>query len=231
MRAGYRLLGETRSADEAPFDITTIVADNTIARRLLEAGLPGLPRYTPVERLLTLLLPVRPGFHTCASVEFRAQRCRQHPNDCQFAPVWIDDDLARMDAVHRVGNTCVARWDQRAFKQAVVREYSPWLRRCRWLLGLPPTGSVAPLAYLCVLAMNDNDPDEFLRLLEEALRSARQTDCRWLALGLAARHPFVPVLFRRYRPRTYESILYVVHEPGTTVTLDGRLAHVEVALL
>jgi len=190
LRSGFALLRETRAADEVPFDITTIVGHNAAAQRVLEAGLPGLPRYRPLERILTMVIPIRRGQHPL-------------PGDTdiifprQFQPV------AALPPV----------WDQRMFKQLVVRGYEPWLRQFRWLLRLPPVGTVLPLAYATRFPL-DSD-----------------TDCRWLAFGLAARHPLAAAIRRQYRPRVYESLLYVVHEPGTTVNLDGRLAHVEVALL
>ena len=61
-----------------------------------------------------------------------------------------------------------------------------------------------------------------------------------MILGFAAGHPWLPWLERRFRPRRYESVLYAVDwgdgAAATAATaaieaLDGRLAHVEVALL
>ncbi len=57
LAGGYEQLRERREAGEAPFDITTIVADNLAARRLLTAGLPGLPAYVELEPFVTLVLP------------------------------------------------------------------------------------------------------------------------------------------------------------------------------
>jgi len=160
LRTGFRMLAETHADDEAPFDVTTIVSDNHVARRLLEAGLPGLPTYLPVEKILTMLVPARRG-----------------------------------------GGNAV---DQRAHKQIVVRGYSPALARWRWLLRLPPVGTVLPIAYVVNF-------DGGLEQLDAAPKGIR-----WLALGLPATHPLVPAVMRRYRPRVYESTLYVVHEPGAT---------------
>ena len=160
LRIGFRMLRETHAADEAPYDVTTIVSDNHIARRVLEAGLPGMPTYRSIEKILTILVP----------------------------------------AGRRSGNAI----DQRAYKQIVVRGYSPALSRWRWLLRLPPVGTVLPIVYI----MNFNgDLDQ----LEGA-----PAGCRWLALGLPSSHPLVPVVKRRYGSRVYESTLYVVHEPGQT---------------
>src|SRR5512145_1569572 len=46
---GYRLIRALRRADELPFDLTTIVADNRPARRVLGAGLRELPVYQELE--------------------------------------------------------------------------------------------------------------------------------------------------------------------------------------
>jgi hypothetical protein len=234
VRAGFRLLANTRAADEAPFDLTTIVVDNTPARRLLEAGKPGLPRYRPVEPFVTMLLPVRArgGRRGERPVRPGAGARHGHGLDAyQFAPVWSSDELQRFGPAHERSGNCLAIWDQRSFKQAVVRSYAPWLRRFRWLAGLPKPGTVLPVAALVALAMNDAEPAAFLDLLDEALAAAGGTDCRWLMLALAARHPFANLVRRRYRPLVYDSLLYLVHDPGVTVELDGRVAHVEVSLL
>ena len=122
-------------------------------------------------------------------------------------------------------------WDQRKFKQVVVRGYSRAMERWRWLLRLPAVGTALPLVYLSHFAVPAHDPNVCVELVDTGLAAARAMGCRWLVLGLTARHPLAPVVQWRYRPRRYESRLYVVHEPGTRVQLDGRIPHVEVALL
>ena len=59
LKTGFTWLAGTRVPADAPFDITTVVDDNSPARRLLTAGLPGLPVYSELEPMLTFLLPVR----------------------------------------------------------------------------------------------------------------------------------------------------------------------------
>ncbi|MGD0058345.1 MAG: hypothetical protein ABSD58_02915 [Verrucomicrobiia bacterium] len=205
LRMGFDLLRQTHAEDEMSFDITTIVTGHEVARRLLEAGLPGLPRYTPVERILTMLLPVRGP----------ASREPALPVTTGVTPV---PQFAPAELPHN------GVWDQRMFKQIVVRGYNPWLRWCRWLWRLPPVGTVLPVAYWTYPSLTSDD-------LDTARAAAREKGCRWLAFGLSERHSLVNIVRRRYRPRVYESILYVVHDPDTTVELDGRIAHVEVALL
>jgi hypothetical protein len=231
---GFRLLAATRLPDEAPFDITTIVRDNAAARRLLESDRPGMPRYRPVEPIVTMLLPVRRKNRRRgrgSGLPSTGGQLDRGLHAYQFAPVWSDAELGRLGPVRSGAGHCLATWDQRSFKQAVVRSYAPWLRRFSWLLGLPQPDTVLPIAYLVGLALDETAPGAFLDLLEEALDVAGGTDCRWLVLGLASRHPFASLVRRRFRPLVYESVLYVVHDPDVAVELDGRVAHVEVSLL
>ena len=58
--SGYRMLETTRRHDELPFDLTSVAADNVAARRLLERGLPMLPRYRALCDYHTPLIPVGP---------------------------------------------------------------------------------------------------------------------------------------------------------------------------
>src|SRR5947209_4492815 len=57
LTAGYDLIRSFRRPDEMPFDLTSIVADNEVARRLLGAGLPGLPAYREIAEWTTLIVP------------------------------------------------------------------------------------------------------------------------------------------------------------------------------
>jgi hypothetical protein len=200
LRRGFQLLRETRTADESAFDITTIVDGNDVAKRVLEAGLTGLPRYTPVGRIVTLLIPGR-------KIVGQAPRVPSPliPAAAGGAPALQFQPVDPLPGI----------WDQRGFKQVVVRGYAPWVRRFRWLLRLPPVGSVLPIAYLA------GNPAQ----------GPLPADCRWLVMGLSDRHPLLDELRRQYRPREYGSTLYVVHDPDITVHLDDRLHHVEVALL
>jgi hypothetical protein len=210
LRQGFALLNNARAKDETFFDITTIVASNQNAKRLLECGLPYLPRYTPVEQILTFMLPTRDWRDVLPLKTSRGESPETRmEGPLQFAPV-----LPLPEPI----------WDQRAFKQIVIRGYSTWLRRCRWLLRMPLVGAVLPAVYLT------GSPPDFSRL-DTMRRMARAMGGQWLALALAARNPWVHWLRRHYRPRIYESTLYVVHPPDMPVKLDGRSVHVEAALL
>jgi hypothetical protein len=266
LRGGFGLLRSTRTPDETPFDITTIIADNHAARRLLETGLPGLPTYRKIEPFVTLLIPCA-GVKHVWSTAFRRHWERGRPRndtpiadsriadivDClernnrrhQFAPRWTTGnfcprglELERFHVAVKGGRAvgCLAIWDQRTFKQAVVHGYGMALARWRRLLNLfgarlPVVGEALPMAFVSHLAVDDDDPAVFEDLLASAVTAACNNELQWLAVGLAARHPLVQVARRRFRPREYESILYVVHDPDAEIVLDNRVPHLEVALL
>jgi hypothetical protein len=268
---GFSRIGALRHPDELPFDLTSIMADNRAARRILGAGLPGLPRYRPGARLTTLILPVggrprrrrRPALH--ADIEIASRPRLAEIADClqrnlrryQFAPCWSADeldcprrcrDLEPSDfrvAVDRGRITgCLAVWDQRGFKQAVVTRYAPKLRRWRPVVNamapligtarLPAVGRGLACAFASHVAVDDDDPEILCRLLEHARHEARRRDLACLLVGFASRNPLLDAVRRTFPHRAYESVLYLVTWPGSdrAITLpDGRPAQVEVAIL
>lgn len=154
---GYARILELRRPDELPFHLTSILADNHPARRLLERGLPGLPTYVPVARLVTLVLRVprargpgtpepgqtpdgRPAPET---VEALAGLLERDARRVRLAPRWSRRALAVLAAgglgpwrplvvrrgAHATG--CAAVWDPSLWRQCVVSGYAPALSRLR----------------------------------------------------------------------------------------------------
>jgi len=166
LAGGYGKLRERRPADEAPFDLTTIVADNLPARRLLSAGLPGLPSYVELEPFVTLVLPVAgpPGGRRLPAGTELARGTRERLGEvaaclernrrrCQFAPRFTAAQLLSpvrsrglapgdFHLAVRGGEVigCLALWDQSSFKQVVVRGYGRRLALLR-----PALNRLAPL--------------------------------------------------------------------------------------
>ena len=153
---GYALMRSLRTGSDQPFDLTTIVSDNHKARRVLGAGLSGIPTYQELEPFTTLMLPLWRNKKTrlpkdCAiergsagHVEDIAACLERNRVRYQFAPRWTPQDLLSPErsrglapedffvAVRRgtvIG--CVALWDQSGFKQIVVRNYGATMRRWR----------------------------------------------------------------------------------------------------
>jgi hypothetical protein len=78
--------------------------------------------------------------------------------------------------------------------------------------------------------VDGDDPEIFHALLEAAYAEARARRYVYVVAGLAARHEWNAWLEKRFNPRVYTSVLYAVLWDEET-TLDGRMPHVEVALL
>lgn len=160
LAAGFRRLEEERRPGELEFDFTTVLAENRVARRLLEAGLESLPSYTPIAELSTVTVScsdppwrrVRPAPFDIAPVrpeelEEVTVLLDQTRADLQLAPTWSLSELAspvrsrgltaeRFFWASRDGRRfgCAALWSQSAFKQVVVRGYSKKLHRWRGAL-------------------------------------------------------------------------------------------------
>jgi len=269
LAAGYAALRDLRGPGEVPFDLTSIIADNETARRLLGTSVPGLPRYRELAGFVTLVVPVRGRKRQQGrEIETGVVERMAEVADClarnrrryQAAPFFTTEELLSPERSRglapedfrlavRDGRVvgCLALWDQSGFKQVVVRGYAPrlarwrpWINRFSPVLGtprLPDPGERLPHAYISHIAVDGDDPEIFQALVESAYAEARARRYVYVVIGLAADHPWLPWLERRFRPRRYESVLYTVDwGEGAAATaainaLDGRLPHVEAALL
>jgi hypothetical protein len=135
-------------------------------------------------------------------------------------------------------------WDQRSFKQTVVRQYAPALGLARTasnafahIFGqprLPAIGEPLATAFASHLAARENEPDALVALLQQLRLTAEQRGIELLMLGFAATDPRLTTVRRRFRCREYRSRLYVVRwlDIGRPAReLDGRILAPEVALL
>ncbi len=262
---GYEMLKELHDADgEPPFYLTSLVDGNLPARRFLTSDHPRLPRYSILESFRTLsldVLAIRPIAGKAARAEDLpaiVDCLRRYAARHQLCRPWTVEDLLSPDRSRglSVGDFqvafsggrfagCLALWDQSAFKQAVVRGYSPgfgWLRRPMHvgsaLRGevtvLPKVGQPLSMAYLSHIAIDGDDAPVFLSLIRSAAGHARTRGIRHLVLGLSSRSPLLAAVRKSFFPREYGSTLYAVHwEDGTEAVhaLDSRPCHVEVATL
>jgi hypothetical protein len=164
LRAAFRVLSgaldrldEDRADGEKPYDLTSIMADNTPARRILEKGLPGLPTYVPVGEMATLT--IRAARHGRRDPRVTTAKA----NDTSAIQAMLDDVGQRYHGRHawrlatnasaRPGDEpeardflvyhakkdrlgCLALWDQCALRQIVVADLSPALRRLRPAINL-----------------------------------------------------------------------------------------------
>lgn len=258
LRQGYDLLEARRRDDELPFDFTAILSDNAPARRLLERGLPGLPRYVPAGTMTTLTISTACAKRLPQPTEARFLKSedwndalaflQRHHRRRQLAPhlgpsifdtpgtTWF---LARRSD-HLTG--CLALWNQSAFKTITVQGYTPWLRRLRLPVNalrhlqgaptLPPPGHELPLGFLAFLAADQTNT--MTSLVAAAAHAATQQRLTHLALGLPADHTALPRLRNLLRPERTDSIIYLVHpsHAEASTPLDPTLPiHPEIALL
>lgn len=246
LKAGFdqveRLL---RRPDELPFDITSILSDNYRAKRLLSAGLRGMPRYQWLSGFHTLVFRsggsvrgearrVQPG--TAVGLAAIAHCLRRNYRRYQFAPVWDEQSLA--DAGLGAGDffvlrdaervtACLAIWDQRAFKQVVVRAYRPPIGPLRPLINivarvlgnptLPPRGQPLRHGWLSHLACDEDAPSALQALLAVALADGRRRGLDQLMLGLADDHPLLSTARAIRRHLDYRSDIYLVHRENDAI--------------
>jgi len=263
LRHGYEFFHQLQADRPADFYFTSIAADNERARTLLERGLPGMPNYEFIGEFVTFLLPskrrqrvppIEPANNL--SAEQLIKLLNNHNREQQFAPCWSEDDLAalqplglQLDDFKSIGDSgrvdaVAALWDQRGFKQTVVRGYTPWLARTRPVLNLatrlaggtklPAIGKLLSNAFASHVALGHHEPDTLIQLISALRACAAQRGVELLTLGFAANDPRMAVLRRNFRSREYHSRLYVVRWPGcggAARDLDGRWIAPEVALL
>jgi hypothetical protein len=165
----------------------------------------------------------------------------------QLAPVWSGDELRELnsrglcDTYFRIvyrGNkalACAAVWDQRTFKQTVVREYPQALRFTRLGLNalspltktprLPPVGRPFSHAFVSHVATTLDEPELVVPLVELLHGSAATSGVDSLVAGFDARDPRLPIVRKHFGGREYRTRLYGVHWPdggAEAESLDPR---------
>ena len=263
---GFAFCRSLHEQGHVPAYLTAIVEQNHAARRLL-CGLrsPSAPRFVRAGGLVTLAIPRarRQRLRVPAGIEIRQGSVELLPDivacldrngrRCQFTPRWTIDDLLsarrtpglepRDFLVAIAGGRvtgCAAIWDQRGFKQAIVRGYSQRLARWRrvvnlagsWLdvPALPAIGRPLPFVYLSHVAIDDDRPDVAAALVSEARRRL-PAGVTYMVTAFAEGSP---MLLAAGRHRTYRSVLYLACWPDgqrLVESLDARLPHPEVAIL
>jgi hypothetical protein len=244
---------------DAPWSLTSIMSDNSEARRVLGANLKGMPRYEPVGEYSTFaLLPAgraEAGHALDPDLPAIAALLMRNGERSQFAACWRPQtlvDFARSGwlkasdyLVVRVRGeirSCAALWDQSAHRQLVVAGYASWLRRTRHLANLispltgapplPAPGDSLRMAFLSHVAIDDESPDDFVTLVAAARAEARRRGLHVVFAGCPTAHPHAAQLRAVARRREYRSQLFVVRWPEDPAPyLDARPAAPEVALL
>lgn len=261
LREGFAALREQALPSVPTPCFTSIAQGNTPARRILEAGLPGLPRYRPLGGLRTLVMATRQG--RPERILRQATRCdipaiadffNRQAAPWQYAPVLEEGWLAKLGPqqalsigdffiVENAGNivACVALWDQRRVKQTVVHSYRFPLRMLRYpynawaalsgRVGLPAPARQLDQAYLAFLAAS-LPASKTLTLVRDALWQLQQRGIAVGVLGLAASNPLRVELEAAWPCLKYDTTIYsVCFDEEPDTGLDGRSPQPEAALL
>jgi hypothetical protein len=268
LRRGYAFFDELQAREPADFYFTSIAADNERARQFLERGVHGMPRYEFVGEFVTVLIPTRCQRRVVAKCGSELGLLFAGPTDqlagfvnetnrtYQFAPCWSGDELAELRTFGLCpSDICVlldherivasaAIWDQRRFKQTIVRSYAPWLASLRPAFNLfarvarqprlPEIGEAVAAGFGSLLATCLDSHRASIPLLEQLLHRAAERGLELLTLGFGANDPLLAIIRKSFPRREYRSAIYVVRWPdtgGAARALDGRILAPEVALL
>jgi hypothetical protein len=267
--SGFAYCRLLHDADPVPFYAASVVTDNASALRLLTA-LPyrSAPAFTALGSMTTMILRAKTAARASAPAGYEwrqgtsamlpdiAACLQRHARRHQLAPWWTAGDLESRDRVRglspehfvivckggRVAG-CAAMWDQRAFKQAVVRGYSRALGRWRRMINmtapltrtpmLPPPGHRLESVFMSHFALDDDRIDVGLGLVAEVARRA-PAGVDQLVAGVPAGTPLSAAIAGRFRPRRYESTILLGAWPDGDAMrrrVDARPLWPEVALL
>jgi len=249
LRDGYALVREVVLANGVDGCFTSIAADNSRARRVLEyGGRLGIPAYTAVADLVTLVIPVGRAPRTAQSLACMADD-RDELTDflertaaqSQLSPKWdaaIWNALARHGVdmrdfriVRERGHIVAAGavWDQRPFRQVVIRGYTGALNWARPVINglarvgvappLPAPGTVLPQG--AILGGAVDDPRHWAPLLVALRAAASERALAWLLIGRDARDPELGALRRLRIAREYHTRLYDVRWPDVPSFSDA----------
>jgi hypothetical protein len=266
---GYRILREWHQDGRTKLYVTMIMEDNIIARQLLTSRRAGLPAYHDYGRFCGMAISLRQKLKFVASktLEIRPATLedvtaiiefwQQEGARKQFFPEYSAADLLSYEGLLRglelkdiflafseeelVGT--VAAWDQRSFRQSVVRGYNRRLKFLRIpyngvarLMGypiLPRPGSNMDYFNLSLVCIREDDPHVFGSLLSQMIKRY-QSRYSLFMVGLHERDPLLPVLWQ-YRHFPYASRLYVVcwedGEEDFSNLDDWRIPYLELGAL
>ena len=262
-RGGFRALRElAEDPDDLPFALTSIASDNYAARRLLAAGLPGMPNYRPIGEFSTFALrprpsPTEPFISAAQASDLPAISAflRKNAASLQFVQNWTEEKLEGLAAfglrpedflVARDGGVIravLAVWDQRAFRQTVIRRYPRPLGLFRPLLNivapltrmprLPPLGTPSNQATLSHLAASEGDSEAVVALVAAALDQAARRGFDAALIGFATERRWRAALFR-FKGIEYRTTLHLAYWPEAAAQVEAlgdAIPHPELGLL
>jgi len=251
LRQGYASIRALTPAPATlPWWFTVIAADNMAARKLLEAGVPGLPTYHPLGDYVTYALPTSRGERQeiwrraeDAEVDALVAFYNAHASRLNFTPV-LDGALVRRIGVkhfyvfeHRgVLLGLAALWDQRSFKQIVASRYRrpiggliPMYNVYAKLfqrIPLPREGQALDHTFVAFLTLRDEMQSDSGPVFRDLLSHCKTPIA---SVGVHAENSLNEILMD-LKPVRYPARVYgVTFEPGAPVS--DRPIQPEVALL
>ena len=268
LRRGYEFFRTLQTGVAADFYFTSIAADNVRARNFLERGVVGMPHYEYLADFVTVLIPTKQAAGCANPCELRVvdghtwaleqliislNRFNQRR---QFAPCWSEKELLSLNRLGLEASdfrmmlkngqliACGAVWDQRLFKQAVIRNYAQWLKVARPLINgarhivkgprLPAIGETLANAFASHIAVVEEERNQMIELTTVLLHLARERQIEFLTLGLPANDPHLRMVRNAFSSREYRSRLYIVRWPGiggSASEIEDRPVTPELALL
>lgn len=248
-----------------PFYFTSISSENHTARRLLEANTRGMPHYSPVGEMTTMIFStvrerderylVQAQTADIADiVSFYNDRASSYQFSPRLSEEWLSNPLRHpgleiadfwllRDEKHHI-RCCLALWDQRPFKQSVVKGYKPPLNTVRKLYNLyarmsgrvelPPSGEALEHLYITFFACDSDDMNLTINLLKEAAHLAQAKGVKCCVIGFSSLHPHLPALKNALKPEIYRTQIETVTlngEPRCPLSSGVRMVQPEVALL
>jgi hypothetical protein len=261
LRSGFQSISQMiLEIDKNKPWFTSIAAENSLARRILESGVPGLPTYQHQGNLLTVAISTTRGKNRALTrpaeigdIEKLSSFLSNQLACYQFAPVtsreWFHSlppglalkDFRILEQQQKIVG-CAAIWDQRKHSEIVVEGYAAPLN---WLRGLynfgarlfrtprlPAAGQSLNQVILSFLAFQPDKSDMFNPFIQEMLYLAHQRNADLVLTGLHESNPHLPVIKRRFRPRIYRSVIDTVVPAGQPpLVLTGLLVQPEIGLL
>jgi len=262
---GYAFLRKLHDAEPLPLYYSVILQGNDEAVRALSGARAGLPIYEARGRILTpaIHLDRRLAELDCAGVSIRQANAEIMPDVFgflrrelarkQLAPAYRESDLGsgRLLGLSPIdfyvatqGKTivgCVAAWDQSAFRQTHVEEYSASLRAARPFYNLaarftsvhelPPVGGQIRFLYLGMIAVTNDSREVFASLLRSIYRDRRAGENHFMIAGLHEDDPLCPVLhdYRRIDAGGTLFLIYYPEQRDTISAIDKRVPYIEMA--
>lgn len=240
LKSGYKSLKTLLpKRDVEPMYITSIASQNYKARRILEAKLKGMPKYIPLAEMSTLVFST-----SFKSKNIKLQKASKKDitrvvnfyNKCassyQFSPhldeLWLSelsdakglniDDFYILENSNKEIKACFALWDQREFKQSVIKSYKKPLNTIRSLynlfakftkrLELPKENTMLEQIYITFLATTKSEL--YLELIQEAASIAKSKGAKACVLGLSSQHPNLEFLKNRLKANVYKTFIEMV---------------------